>query len=56
MIHLAVKDEFALMKWSDKLKILEKQFVEFHEPDLGNGLTAIACIDEGEVFKKLQLA
>jgi len=53
---LSVKDEWALKRWMDKLQDLEKSFVQFHEPDIGGSLTAIACIDTGEIFKSLQLA
>jgi hypothetical protein len=56
LIHLGVKDEWSLKRWKEKLKVTRKPIVEFYEPDLDYQLTAIACIDTGEVFKKLQLA
>jgi hypothetical protein len=34
---------------------LNKDFSEFKEPDLGNKLTAIACENDGRLFKNLRL-
>jgi len=30
------------------------KFSEFHEPDFGGKLTAIAVVNDGNLFKKLQ--
>jgi len=56
LVHLGVKSEFALKRWKDKLEQAQKDFVTFQEPDIDNQLTAIACVDTGEIFKNLQLA
>jgi len=55
LIYLGVSDEWALLKWTHKLKKKEKCFSGFYEPDLQNELTAVACIDTGEIFKNLPL-
>ena len=34
----------------------KKTFAQFYEPDLDDELTAVACIDTGEIFKNLELA
>lgn len=56
LIYLGVPNEIALMNWKDKLNRKKKKVVAFYEPDLDDELTAIACIDTGEVFKRLSLA
>lgn len=56
LVHLGVKNENSLKRWKYKLEHKEKDFSTFYEPDLDNQLTAIACIDSGEIFKNLQLA
>ena len=56
IVFLAVQNEQTLNLWSLKLSDKNKVFVKWHEPDLNGQMTAIACIDEGEVFKKLNLA
>jgi len=56
LIHLGVPNEKVLLLWSEKLTDKGKKWVGFYEPDLHSQLTAIACIDTGEVFKKLPLA
>lgn len=56
LVYLGVSDEWALQKWSRKLRKNEKVFSQFYEPDLDDELTAVACIDTGEIFKNLELA
>lgn len=56
LIYLAVSNENVLLLWSQKITDKGKTWVGFYEPDLRNQLTAIACIDTGEIFKKLPLA
>lgn len=41
--------------WKYKLLSKGKKISEFHEPDLGNKLTAICLVDNGRLFKKLPL-
>jgi len=55
LIFLGVDNEDSLKLWSQKLNDKEKLFKEFREPDLGGQMTAIACIDTGEVFRKLSI-
>ena len=56
LVHLGVPNEGALKLWVAKLKNRHKEHVCFFEPDLSDQMTAIACIDTGEVFRKLNLA
>jgi hypothetical protein len=39
----------------EKLSLLGKDFSIFKEPDLDNKITAIAVVDDGSLFKKLEL-
>ena len=55
LVYLGVEDENILSRWKSKLNICEKSFVEFREPDIGNQLTAVACVDDGKMFSKLKL-
>jgi len=55
MIYLKIKNEAQLKKWKEKLQNVGLNFSEFIEPDLGNQLTAISCIDKGDIFQKLSL-
>lgn len=36
-----------LEKWKRKLELLNKDFSEFHEPDLKGKLTALSILDDG---------
>jgi len=56
LIYLGVPNEAALKFWEMKLLDRNKDFECFREPDLGDQLTAISCIDTGEIFKDLSLA
>jgi len=56
IVQLAVRNENDLKYWTWKLAKKHKFFVGFNEPDLNGQLTAIACIDTGEIFKNLQLS
>lgn len=55
MVVLEVKSEWKMEEWRKKLIDQDKRFKVFHEPDIGNELTAIACLDDGEIFKRLRL-
>ena len=55
LIYLGVDNEEDLKRWGDKLDIHDIQWTGFNEPDIGNQLTAISCIDSGEIFKNLKL-
>jgi hypothetical protein len=56
LVQLAVRDEQALKNWAWKLDKKKKMWSGFSEPDLGGQLTAIACVDTGELFKNLALS
>lgn len=56
LVYLGVPNEKVLGLWMQKLIDKHKEFTFFREPDLGDQITSIACIDTGEVFKKLPLA
>lgn len=55
MIYLGVKDEESLKRWADKLQKLGKTISCFFEPDIGDQMTTLSLIDDGEVLKKLSL-
>lgn len=42
-------------RWTEKLSLLGKDFSIFKEPDLNNQITAIATVDDGSLFKKLNV-
>jgi len=57
VVTLAVPNERRLREWAWMLQYKhKKKFVPFFEPDLHGQMTSIACIDTGEVFRKLPLA
>lgn len=45
LVMLATKDEQALDFWASKLEWSGVEAERFHEPDIGNALTAIAACD-----------
>lgn len=56
VVVLAVKNENELLHWCWKLDKAKKFWSGFNEPDLEGELTSIACVDTGEIFRKLPLA
>ena len=52
LVYLRVPDLWTLEKLSEELKIDHARFVE---PDVGDQLTAIAAVSEGQHFKHLKL-
>lgn len=50
-MFLGERNEDALNLTAFKLKRKNKVFGEFREPDLKYQLTAIACYDDGSIFK-----
>jgi hypothetical protein len=56
IVYLGIHNEYIMNIWLEKLKDNKKCFSAFYEPDLGNKLTSIACVDTGEIFRKLSLA
>jgi hypothetical protein len=55
MIALSVKDKYKLEYWKHKLDFLGIVSAAFYEPDIGNEMTAIACVSEEETFKSFKL-
>ena len=55
MVFLESKNEYQLFTTAEKLTTANKMFAEFHEPDIGNQLTAIACVDDGTFFEKYNI-
>jgi hypothetical protein len=51
LIYLSAKVE----DWKRKLDFLNIDYTKFDEPDLGNQTTALAVLDNGRLFKKLDL-
>ena len=45
-----------LPSWKQRLVQSNRVFVEFYEPDVGNRLTALALVDSGKIFRKLELS
>jgi hypothetical protein len=54
--QLGIRNEKDLRYWAWKLQTKNKQFAVFYEPDMSYQMTAIACVDTGEIFKNLQLS
>lgn len=52
---LGVRNLIEIREWSSKLVKKERIFSTFCEPDLDCQMTAIACYDDGGVFKDLKL-
>lgn len=55
LVYLGVEDETDLLFWCEKLNFKNMKWVGFREPDIGNQLTAIACLHGGKEFSKLKL-
>ena len=55
IVFVKTNNEQSLHKWKRRLEIDEKTFSTFYEPDIDNQLTAIACYDDGHIFRNLQL-
>lgn len=54
IVFLKVRNLLELKTWHFKLG--SKEHICFKEPDLEDQLTAIACYDDGHIFKDLKLA
>lgn len=55
LIYLGVRDEDSLKRWANKLTFKGMEFVAFREPDLGNQITSIATVNDGKIFRNLEL-
>lgn len=56
IVYLGVPNEYVLSLLETKIKDSGKTYSKFIEPDLHNAITAIACVDTGEIFKSLRVA
>ena len=54
LVFLGVRFPKGLREWHDKLEGAQKKFVAFFEPDQDEQITAIACLDDGRIFKDLR--
>ena len=55
LVYLGMKNEEELIAWGERLSIKGLEWAGFREPDIGNELTAIACVTDGKVFANLRL-
>ena len=55
LIYLGVDNEEVLKNWTFKLDKNNMQWTGFIEPDIGNKMTAIACLTDSKIFSKLKL-
>ncbi len=55
LIYLGVKNENELVSWGEKLTNKGMRWFGFKEPDIGNELTAISVLSDGEIFEKARL-
>lgn len=55
LVYVSVEDEEHLDMWCSKLRSKGQSYSEFHEPDIDNQKTAIACYSDGKIFGKLKL-
>ena len=55
LIYLGVKNENELVSWGEKLTNKGMRWFGFKEPDIGNELTAISVLSDGNIFKGARL-
>lgn len=55
IIFLGTKNEISLKSMMFKLQMKGKAFSEFREEDLSGQITALACYDDGKIFKDLDI-
>ena len=55
LVYLGVENEHDLERWTHKLNYKNMQWTGFREPDIGDQMTAIACLTDGKVFANLKL-
>ena len=55
LVYLGVTSEAELARWRRKLERKGIKYAQFHEPDIGNQLTAIAAVTDTKIFSKLKL-
>ena len=55
LVYLNVPNEEHLKYWCTKLDYKGISYTSFHEPDIGNQMTSIACHKNDKLFSKLKL-
>ena len=55
LIYLSVENEEELNHWIFKMDKRNMEWTGFREPDMGNQMTAIACLTDTNMFDKLKL-
>ena len=55
LVYLKVKNKIALLNIMTHMWGMPNPHAPFFEPDLGNEITAIACLGQNRVVKKLPL-
>ena len=55
MVVVTVPSLGYLDLWERKLDLKSLEYSVFHEPDMGNTLTAIACLTDSNIFDSLPL-
>lgn len=55
LVYLNVEDEEHLKMWCEKLDWKGIEWTSFREPDIGNEMTAIACLCDSRPFSNLRL-
>jgi hypothetical protein len=55
LLYLGIENEEQLSLWGEKLTDLGIEWKGFREPDIGDEMTAIACVNDGKVFSNLPL-
>ena len=55
LIYLDVENEQELILWTERLDRRDMQCTVFREPDIGNQMTAIACLTDKKIFSNLKL-
>ena len=51
LIYLGVRNEDELVSWGEKLTNKKINWIGFREPNIGNQLTAISAVSDGEIFR-----
>lgn len=55
LVYLSVENEEALKQWVAELSKNKLTCVSFSEPDLGNEITAVSVVSDGELLSGLKL-
>ena len=55
LVYLGVENEMDLQRHMTRLERRGADFVVFREPDIGDEVTALACVSDGRAFSNLSL-